>query len=307
MSGEREPEGRTAFAPRLGGDHRRLRLSGAEPQLGGARRIDLAVLDYLSRGLWTSIEELKRVARLIPPEQRPLYRDALLKRLALVDPGHLLPEVKPWRGGRDQRVRIIDSLSILGDADIIPLLENLTRDPNAEVRQAAIAALGRLGDPLSVPVLGRILRHPESSTHDRLGAVDALARIGVGEALPCLLEALREVRATLVRRRIVSALGSIPGEAATGALVDVLRRSPLAALREEAALALGRRKDARGMLYLCEALDDPDPAVRLACVRALRGFRGEIARAALGYALSDPDERVRGAASRALRSLKKAS
>ena len=93
------------YEPGLGGYNRPPALSGAEPQLGGSHRLDLKILDFLSRGLWTSIGELEQVTRHIPPDLRSRYRDALVARLQLVNPADLLPEVKPWRGGRDQRVR----------------------------------------------------------------------------------------------------------------------------------------------------------------------------------------------------------
>src|SRR5947207_6385225 len=160
------------FEPSLGGERRQIILTGAEPQLGGDRRVDLPLLDVLSRGMWTPVEELRRIIRHIPASQRAAYCDALLTRLAAADPSERLPEVKPWRGGRDQRVRIINSLSLLGDRRIGVALARLVHDPNAEVRHASIMALGSLGDEYAVPTLAGVLGEAERSIQDRVAAAN---------------------------------------------------------------------------------------------------------------------------------------
>jgi HEAT repeat protein len=291
----------TGYDPRLGGDRQPFRRTGAEPQLGGEQRIDLAILDHLSRGLWASVEELRRVARLIPPGWQGRYRDALVARLDLVDPDALLPEVKPWRGGRDQRVRIIDSLGIVGDASTVDTLVSLLDDPNAEVRQAAIAALGRLRAVSALPGLSALIRQPDRTSSDRIAAADALAQIAQPDAVPPLIEALDVTGKSFVQRRIVRALGCLGDARAVWPLVGMLRGGPDVRLRAEAARALGHIGDIRAVLYLREGVDDLNEDVRLACVGALARFEGAVARDGLAYALSDLSEHVRLAAGRALR------
>jgi HEAT repeat protein len=286
--------------PGLGGLNRPPALSGAEPQLGGSRRLDLRILDFLSRGLWTSIGELEQVTRHIPSDLRSRYRDALIARLELVNPADLLPEVKPWRGGRDQRVRIIDSLGLLGDASIVPVLEPLIDDPNAEVRRSALTALGRLGIREAVHPLARILESETASSHDQVIAAEALALIAHPDAVPYLIAALNTSRDDLVNRKIIQALSRIDDDTAIACLIDVLQNAVSPVLRGEAAHALGRLGHIKGMAYLCEALTDPDARVRLMCVEALRNFNWEIARGGLHYALSDADEQVAEAAAMAL-------
>lgn len=293
------------YDPALGGERRTPALSGAEPQLGGEQRINLSLLDMLSRGLWTSAEELRRVIQQIPSGQRSLYVGALLARLEIADPDKRLPEVAPWRGGRDQRVRIIVSLGVLGDPSVCDALARLLQDENAEVRQCAMNALGRLSDPRAVPPLLNILGSSDHTIHDRVAAAEALAAIRSADAVPGLIECLDVQRGGMVHRRIVHALGRTGGEEALWAVVDVLQHCHDSATRQEAAHALGLIDDMRALLYLAEALDDPSADVRYACIQAIQHFQGPIVRAAVGYGLSDPDERVRAAAATARRVLAK--
>lgn len=282
-------------APSLGGDRRPLVLSGAEPQLGGDRRVDLPLLDVLSRGLWVPVEDLRRVIREIPTTQRSTYCDALLTRLAACDPDQRLPEVRPWRGGRDQRVRIIMSLSLLGDVRAGRALTRLVSDSNAEVRHAAITALGRLRDALSVPALCDVLQNPDHTTQDRIASADSLAEIATTESVLGLIQSLNS-DPPLVRRKIVVALGSSSGDATRSALIGVLRDDPDEGVRAESAHALGRLMDIRSLLYLWESLDDPAVGVRRAALAAIGRFHGEIVRAALSYALSDAHADIRAQA-----------
>jgi HEAT repeat protein len=257
--------------------------------------------------LWASPQELRRITRSIPQSQRGAYCRALLARLELANPDQRLPEVRPWRGGRDQRVRMINSLTLLGDRRAAVLLTRLCDDENAEVRQAAIAALGGLGDPDSIPALTGILTEPRRSTQDRLIAVESLAVIGSERAVPGIAETLRREASVsdLLRRKLIHALGVIGGEAAVGLLIEVLVDWREVTARIEAALALGRAGQLRGLLFLAGSLDDPSPAVRRACILGVACFEGEIARAALNYALADADERVRAAARDSLQSLRR--
>lgn len=291
------------YEPSIGNNAFSAPVSGAEPQLGGVKRLDMAVLDYLSRGLWTSVEELRRVTRRIPRDQQSAYRDALIARLGLVPPGQELPYVTPWRGGRDQRVRIIDSLSILGDESTVPLLEQLVNDANAELRQTVITALGRLRSDKSIPVLCMVLRQPERGVYDRAAAADALALIAHPASIEQLADAFQRETSAIVLRKIIHALGCTGDERALPHLIDGLRDVDSELVRAEAAHSIGRLRILRGALYLVEALDDASEEVRLACVIALQNYNNEIAKAGLSYAATDASQRVHDAARRALQRL----
>jgi len=291
------------YEPGLGSGHRSQEITGAEPQLGGSKRLNMSIVDYLSRGLWTSVEELRRVARHIPRDLLPLYRDALIARLGLVEPGQPLPRVNPYRGGRDQRVRIIDSLSIIGDEHTVTLLQPLINDENAQLRQTTMVALGRLGSPKAIPTLTSVLRQPDRGVYDRAAAVDALALLCHSEAVPPLLKAFPKETSSVVLRKMCNALGYTADERALPVLIDGLRESDDPLVRADAAQAIGRLGVLRGTLYLVEALEDEDEGVRLASVLALSRLKNEISRAGLTFALSDSSAKIRDTARSMLRVL----
>jgi hypothetical protein len=301
----------TGQEPGLGGERCQSYMdgpNGREPALGGNRRVDLSILDELSRGLWVPAERLRRVARLIPPEMRTRYRDALLARLGQADPNARQPAPKPWQSGRDQRVRIIDSLGVVGDESVLPALIPLLRDANPEVRLAAITALGELRCPGAVPPLCRIVQGQPSGTYDRAAAIDALAAIRHSDALPCLIEVIEGQEHGRERRKAILAFAKIGHSDAIPALTRLLRAGDEPGLRTCAARALRVLLQARAeppepdvVRALGGALVDREAAVRLVCAETLAELEGPLARRMLSHALTDSDERVRAVAAYALR------
>lgn len=110
---------------------------------------------------------------------------------------------------RDQLARLVDStVRELGSSDrtvrasaaellgaiggaraLVPVLD-LARDPEARVRRAVAKALGGLGDPRGVPVLGRMLAEDKDSLV-RSRAASALGELGDPAAAPALVAARR--------------------------------------------------------------------------------------------------------------------
>ncbi len=58
------------------------------------------------------------------------------------------------------RIAAIDSLSAIGDAELVSRLQLMLDDPHWEVRAASATALGALTDLESVPRLARLLADP---------------------------------------------------------------------------------------------------------------------------------------------------
>jgi HEAT repeat protein len=303
----------TSQEPGLGGGRRQSQMdrpNGREPALGGNRRVDLSILDELSRGLWVPAERLRRVARLIPPEMRIRYRDALLARLDQADPNARQPASKPWQSGRDQRVRIIDSLGVVGDESVLPALVPLLSDANPEVRLATIAALGELRCPGAVLPLCHVVQGQPSGTYDRAAAIDALAAIRHPDALPFLTEIVEGQGNERERRKAVLALAKIGHPDAIAALTRLLRAGAEPGLRACAAHALhvllragAEPPEPDVMWALGGALADREAAVRLICAETLAELEDPLARRVLSHALTDSDERVRAVAARVLRDL----
>jgi hypothetical protein len=76
------------------------------------------------------------------------------------------------------------------------------------VRQAALVALGQLGDPAGLPALERALDEPNE--FNRLFAAQALAGLGIREALSVFVEALDSGN-VFIRRWAISVLAPIRG------------------------------------------------------------------------------------------------
>jgi HEAT repeat protein len=121
------------------------------------------------------------------------------------------------------------------------VIERALQDDVAEVREAAVTALGEIAARSSVPAL---LARANDQNEDKLvreAAVAALGAIGDQEALPTLLD-LVVSGSPQIRRRCVAALTVFDGEdveAALRAAVD--DRNPM--VREAAEMVVGRAAD----------------------------------------------------------------
>jgi HEAT repeat protein len=107
-------------------------------------------------------------------------------------------------------------------AEAIPALITALADGKGKVREAAVEALGKIGQT-AVPALVDVLNNRDAAS--RCAATEALERIGsaAAESVPALTNALKS-RATTVRWCAAAALGSIGPEAvdAVPALADAL-------------------------------------------------------------------------------------
>ncbi len=162
-----------------------------------------------------------------------------------------------------------------GASGAVDLLVPVLDDSAETVRAAAAFALGLLREPAALPALIAFLRAapPDSQGLPHVEAVTALAKIGGDEAARALSDLLSGgVRAT----------GAVPPAAAQG-LLEAWRlgvRAPVAALvsfvtspdpraRERAVYSLARLRAPAGAAALLTALQDRDPAVRVAAARGV--------------------------------------
>ena len=188
-------------------------------------------------------------------------------------------------------------LGALGDASSARQLIGLLGDPDEDVRNTAVRALGRLKDPRAVEDLLQSLEGNRAISPVLVGA--ALVRIGPPGAL-ALRKGLhsQESRTRALCARVLGLLDDFEAEQA---LIEVLKsdsnRPPLI----EAARALQRvgGKNARGALLEC-VHSSQDPEVRVAAISALSGLVDPESGQALLVLVSDTDPRVARAAARAL-------
>lgn len=212
------------------------------------------------------------------------------------------------RARRDLRrrsaVRRCAAAELLGRAQVTSAGRGLLRlldDRDAEVRQVAARALGRIGDPVaaapllaalaarpprvptnvvaqallrvglpSAPALVAAVGHPVPVV--RTTAVEVLGRLGAVSAFDALAERVAQDELDEVRARAATALGALGLPAAAAALVTAAGPDSAAAVRVAATRALGELGVAQGADALCALLDDDDERVAAEAGTALLGL-----------------------------------
>lgn len=102
--------------------------------------------------------------------------------------------------------------------EVIKHLLELLKDPVSEVRQEAIATLGKIGTEDELPELIALLQYP--NVDERWTAVVALGEIGSSNALDDLVKCLQEDPIWQIRRAAVQAIYNIGGQRA----IDILNQ-----------------------------------------------------------------------------------
>lgn len=180
----------------------------------------------------------------------------------------------------DKEVRYTAAASIPLDADGLAALMSLIHDPTHPLttRTAAIYGLYRFEAFKAQvwPLLADLIRDVEVEM--RASAIDSLGFLRLPEAVPALLEALADESAQ-VRWLAASALGRLMPEArAVWPLLDCLHDTD-ADVRYYAAQALGLSDDPQVIPHLMVACDDDAIAVRRGAAWAISevGGRAELA------------------------------
>jgi len=262
--------------------------------------------------------------------ERPAWLLDAYDRLGLVEKYVTrLRSATKWR----ERAFAAELLGRVGNAKAVPaLLETVaaTRTEDADVREIALRALARIGDPRAVgplvealkrsevwlvPRIADILtRHGELVTDPmiaflgdparhpaRAWAASILGEIGAARAFPALVRALSDLDDE-VRAKSASALGRIGDGRAVGYLLDHLLSDPAPFVRARIAHALGQFDQPEVIERLVRALGDPAWWVRMRSVEALEQV-GAQAEGPLLLALDDPDPEIRIRAAVALERL----
>ncbi len=155
----------------------------------------------------------------------------------------------------DVRYTVALALGELRDADAVDaLIEATEGDGHPLPRQAAVIALGRIGDPRATAALGRMLR--DAPPDVRFQAATSLVQVNPQRATGYLRKALRDGDAE-VRASAAAALGDLGDPAECDRLVRLLE-DPVGTVQLEAAVSLARLGDRRGTPVLVLALDHDD-------------------------------------------------
>lgn len=198
-------------------------------------------------------------------------------------------------GNASVRATVIEAI-VRRDASagIVEILVEQLQSADADVRLAAIVALGRLGDRRATAALAQRLDQPRAEV---VAAAWALAQIGDQSAFESLLPLLSQDDAS-VRQAAIGALNSL-GHPEMESRIAALLTSPDARIRESAvriAGYFGYRACVETMIARCA---DPEESVRRAAVEHLPFLEDPRATPHLASALKDPSARVRTAAAQA--------
>ena len=183
---------------------------------------------------------------------RTLEEPALLRRVAL---GFLKGEAER----EDSPVRL-DALKVLaGDGGSSPALRSIKDGPGAIRLRAA------LGDEGAVRT---VIDELNSGATNKLAAIDALAQSGTSQALPVLVNQLKDPRPE-VRAAAAEGLGRLGAQGGLAALRTTHQSDQSPFVRTKAAAALLKLNDTSGLAMLRELLVSDAPENRLAGAEAL--------------------------------------
>lgn len=179
---------------------------------------------------------------------------------------------------------------------IIRALLEAVRDPDLEVRRAAIRSLARYEDPGTAGAFREALRDPDAEI--RASAVQALESLKDRSSVGAIAALLRDENVE-VRRAAADALDDLPAGAARGELIAALR-DPDAEVRSSVIGALAKLKDPASVEALTAAMKDPKPDVRARAIEALHELELPSPPPGLLEALRDPNASVRHQAAHAV-------
>jgi HEAT repeat protein len=191
------------------------------------------------------------------------------------------------------RKEVIEALVRYGSRVTDLLIEQLNSE-DLHTRQAAVIALGRIGDRHAVPALVRVLNTEKELMIETAGA---LAKIGDARAFEALLGLIGHPEAS-VRQAAISAINSLGHPEMAGRAVALLSDSD-PRVRESAVKIAGYFGYAECVDLLLERCHDADESVRRAAVEHLPYLDDDRITPVLNDALLNGTPKVRAAAAHA--------
>ena len=194
------------------------------------------------------------------------------KERRVVEP--LIPVLENRDEMKSVRAAAAVSLGVLKDERASAALLTALSDENAEIRLKAATALGNLKDAKAVAQLSEIVENPLEPDTVRDAAVAALGNIGDKSAEDVLIRAL-DIRVGNISKNAIVALGKLESETAIPKLIAILEDKQIAlnastdalakaSARTKAATALGEIGGARAAEAIAERLvDDTEYIVAL--------------------------------------------
>jgi len=196
------------------------------------------------------------------------------------------------------KVSVIEALGYRRDGAATALLIPEAKNADPAVRMAALAALGRIGDPKAEPVLGAAL--VQDAPRDRREAFDAYMDLGEQLATTGKRAEALKVYSTGLKAASTDAgkCAALAGIAQVGSAKDVptvmaFLADPTPAVRRSAQLCLVHMPDPKTAEALAEAMKSATPAEKSGLLRVLAEREEPAAAKAIEEATNDPSAEVR--------------
>lgn len=175
------------------------------------------------------------------------------------------------------------------DTTVVRALMQRLKDEDAEVRQAAAHALGRIENPMAIPALVEALSDPDRDVQE--AALDALSSFDRGiPAAP--IRRMLTADDPEMRQRAIHILAET-GDRESAAAIARLVSDPDAEVRQQAIWGLYELGDASSVPAIAAGLGDEDPEVRQMAIEAMCELGGDIPAATLTRLLQDQVDDVR--------------
>jgi HEAT repeat protein len=198
------------------------------------------------------------------------------------------------------RLTAVGVLDRMGKTSSLPVLLTVAADPDADLAQAALAALARLpGNEVDADLLSRL---PAATGKSRQILILLVGQRHADHALPAVVSSVNDADAS-VRTAAVQTIGILGTDAQAADLVKLLQGTKDAKERadiEMALLAISGRTGAKSVPALIPLARSDDSALRIIALHVLASDGGPEALAAVQAAVQDKDETVQDEAVRTL-------
>lgn len=187
--------------------------------------------------------------------------------------GPAVPDLVECLSCTDSKLReaAVWALGEIGDSRPVPRLLELLQDKNSRGRKEIVEALSKINDIAAVPGLGQTLS--DGDRDGRQAVILALGKIGRASAVPFLLQCLQD-KDESIRQAAVLELGELGEATAVSGLIDVLINDGSTSIREYAATALGRIRDSRAISALIHAACEGNFSLRDSAFEAVQSIGG---------------------------------
>ncbi len=162
----------------------------------------------------------------------------------------------------------VDLLAARKEYGAVTCIIEKLKDPDIRVIMSALISLGELGDIKAIDDIAMMLKDDSPFFYFiRLGAIDALAKMGNRKAVKYLIDAIKEDD-ILLMRSMIEALIQIDPYSAVEPLIEILN-DKTSLCRDQAIEFLGLLGDEKATEHLLNILKEEDMELKICAVQAL--------------------------------------